>query len=211
MPATGRCSAGSCSRGGPRSTCFGRPDVARSCDDRDGQGPMRVAAKTVLAIAGGLGTGVAAASGASFADAASASSGTRVRTAHVELLTDGSPDAGRALGRELERFERAVSSLAPPPSEDVPPIVLYAFRDLDSFRPFLPEFRGRAQEVGGFAQVGEDGAIAALDLTADDDRTATAFHELSHLLLGRVLPPPPPWLAEGLAEYFSAAPREPGA
>src|SRR5262249_62228053 len=126
------------------------------------------------------GPGVAAAAGASSADAAGAGSWARVRAAPVGWLTAGSPDAGRALGRELERFERAVSSLAPPPSEDVPPIVLYAFRDLDSFRPFLPEFRGRAQEVGGFAQVGEDGAIAALDLTADDDRTAPAFHDLSH-------------------------------
>src|SRR5215470_10989783 len=172
---------------------------------------MRVALKTVLMIAGGLGVGVAVAFGASSVDAVPASSWTRIRTAHVELLTDGSPEAGRALGRELERFERAVSSLAPPPAGDVPPIVLYAFRDLDSFRPFLPEFRGRRQEVGGFAQVGEDGALAALDLTADDDRTGTAFHELSHLLLGRVLPPPPPWLSEGLAEYFSGTRREPGA
>jgi tetratricopeptide (TPR) repeat protein len=162
--------------------------------------------RRVLAI-----VGAAAAFGASSAGAVQTSSWSRIRTAHVELLTDGSPETGRTLGRELERFERTVSSLAPAPGEDVPPIVLYAFRDLDSFRPFLPEFRGRAQEVGGFAQVGEDGAIAALDLTADDDRTATAFHELTHLLLGRFLPPPPPWLAEGLAEYFSAARREPGA
>src|SRR5262249_34204562 len=158
---------------------------------------MRFLGRRVLAIAGGLGAGVAAASGAPSADAVPASSWTRVRTAHVELLTDASPETGRALGRELERFERTVSSLAPAPAEDVPPPVLYAFRDLDSFRPFLPEFRGRRQEVGGFAQVGEDGALAALDLTADDDRTGTAFHELSHLLLGRVLPPPPPWLSEG--------------
>jgi tetratricopeptide (TPR) repeat protein len=58
--------------------------------------------------------------------------------------------------------------------------------------------------VGGFAQVGEDGAFAALDLAAEGGRRRTPHHEYTHLLLGRVLPPPPPWLSEGLAEFFSA-------
>jgi tetratricopeptide (TPR) repeat protein len=136
-------------------------------------------------------------------DVATSASWVRVRAPHLELLTDASGEEGRSLARDLERFRSALSGLAPPPVEELPPLTLYAFRDEASFRPFLPVYRGRSQAVAGFAQVGEDGAFAALDLAADGGTRQAAYHEYTHLLLGRILPPPPPWLAEGLAEFFS--------
>jgi tetratricopeptide (TPR) repeat protein len=160
-----------------------------------------------LVVAAGVG---GLASEAARAEVAPRAPWVRVRAPHFELLTDASAEEGRSLARELLRFRTALEALGPPSTEETPPLTLYAFKDEASFRPFLPVFRGRPQYVGGFAQVGEEGAFAALALTADGGTRQTAYHEYTHLLLARALPPAPPWLSEGLAEFFSGWRSEEG-
>jgi tetratricopeptide (TPR) repeat protein len=128
----------------------------------------------------------------------------RLQSGDLELWTDASEVEARALVDGLLRFRAAIGALVPLRVEETPPLTLYVFKDEASFRPFLPLYRGRFQPVAGFAQVGEEGAFGALALTAEGGPRRAAYHEYAHLLLSRAVPPAPPWLSEGLAEFWSA-------
>ena len=128
----------------------------------------------------------------------------RVRSAHFEVLSDASPERARGLTVALERFRRVLAAvLGRGPGSVDPPTVVMAFRDQDSFAPFRPLYRGRAQEVEGL-QAGSDRDYIAASLGSDPrEASETLFHEYAHVLLNRTLSAQPLWLAEGLAEVFS--------
>jgi tetratricopeptide (TPR) repeat protein len=130
----------------------------------------------------------------------------RVRTAHLDVLSDAPEADARALAARLERFRAAATALlAAEPLEQEAPTVVLAFRDAASFGPFRPVYEGRAQDVDGFSVGGSDSSYVALQLgTGRRDPFETAYHEYAHLLLNRVLPAQPVWMAEGLAEVLSA-------
>lgn len=129
----------------------------------------------------------------------------RVRSAHFEVLSDAAPDRARAAAVRLEQFRRVLTDVFPrtPGGDDVPTVVI-AFRDRASFAPFLPIYRGHAQDVEGYFQAGSDRDYIAASIAADGtDPCETLFHEYAHVLLNRTLAAQPLWLAEGLAEVLS--------
>jgi hypothetical protein len=85
------------------------------------------------------------------APSAGADDWVRARSAHFEVLSDASPERARGLTVALERFRRVLAAVLGrgPGSVDAPTVVV-AFRDQDSFAPFRPLYRGRAQEVEGY-------------------------------------------------------------
>jgi tetratricopeptide (TPR) repeat protein len=130
----------------------------------------------------------------------------RVRTAHLDVLSDAPEADARALAARLERFRGgALALLAAAPLEEESPTVVLAFRDAASFAPFRPLYEGRTQDVDGFSVGGSDSGYIALQLgTGRRDPFETAYHEYAHLILNRTLPAQPVWLGEGLAEVLSA-------
>lgn len=56
--------------------------------------------------------------------------------------------------------------------------------------------------VQGFYRMSNNQAVVKADSNEPVRNLAVAFHEISHLITASHLGPTPPWLTEGLAEYF---------
>ena len=58
------------------------------------------------------------------------------------------------------------------------------------------------KKVNGFYRMANNEAVVKFDPANPASTLATTFHEVSHLITAAHLGPTPPWLTEGLAEYF---------
>jgi len=81
----------------------------------------------------------------------------RVRSPHLELLSDAGEGKAREAARRLERFHRVLQRLLPPTIEgDGAPVCALVFRDRPAFTPFVPLHQGRVRKAEGFFQGGTD-------------------------------------------------------
>lgn len=84
------------------------------------------------------------------------------------------------------------------------PIHVIVFKSRADYRPFMPVYRGKVSEVGGYYQPGED--VSYITLTsefAESNPYSIIFHEYVHAITRDNLGPLPSWFNEGLAEYYS--------
>src|SRR6185369_8763284 len=85
------------------------------------------------------------------------------------------------------------------------PLVILAFTSEDAFRSCVPRHAGEPRAVDGFFQGGTARRLIAVNLRAErTDPYDALYHEYAHLALNRALPAQPAWVAEGLAELYSA-------
>jgi hypothetical protein len=82
-------------------------------------------------------------------------------------------------------------------------IRVYAFRDLESFRPYRPYGDGQGGVTAGFHSSGEDAEHIAFFVPAGQLSMRFASHEYLHAVLARSLGELPVWVNEGLAEFYS--------
>src|SRR6187200_2275001 len=77
----------------------------------------------------------------------------RARSAHVEVLSDGTPGQARRAAERLEAFHRVLqSALGGMPglfAADAPPPLVLAFRG-ESYGRYVPLRNGEPQEADGF-------------------------------------------------------------
>jgi hypothetical protein len=59
-----------------------------------------------------------------------------------------------------------------------------------------------SRQVAGFYRITSNEAVVKYDAKRPARNLRTTFHEVSHLITASHLGPTPPWLTEGLAEYF---------
>jgi tetratricopeptide (TPR) repeat protein len=130
----------------------------------------------------------------------------RVRSPRFVLLTDGGAAEALPAAAALSQFDRVLERLIPRRRADPgDPIVVLAFRDEAAFARFVPRHAGASREVDGFFQGGTARCYIAFNLRAERaDRYDALYHEYAHLALNRFLPAQPAWVAEGLAEMYSA-------
>jgi Protein of unknown function (DUF1570) len=128
------------------------------------------------------------------------------RTAHFDIYSCGAPREVFRVASQLEQFREAYSQLAGTQAVASPPIVVIAFPDHKSMKPFLPLYNGQPENLAGFFQHGSDENLIVLSLPRADTASmdmAVVFHEYTHLLFrnnGRIWPI---WLKEGMAEVYS--------
>ena len=91
------------------------------------------------------------------------------------------------------------------------PVLVYIFRDESSFSRFKPrdEKGEKRQNVGGYFLSNPDMSLIVLPRYQEDASLNVIFHEYYHYLAHRVLPDLPPWLNEGLAEFYSSSEFDP--
>jgi tetratricopeptide (TPR) repeat protein len=130
----------------------------------------------------------------------------RVRTPDFDLLSDGGAAAARPAAAALARFHRVLEGLLPaPPGVPDGPLVVLAFTSEGSFRNYVPQHGGEPRSVDGFFQGGTARRFIGVNLRSErPDPYDALYHEYAHLALNRVLPAQPAWVAEGLAEMYSA-------
>jgi tetratricopeptide (TPR) repeat protein len=129
-----------------------------------------------------------------------------IRTAHFNIYTCGTLQTANKLSARLEQFCEAYSLLASTQAVASPPIVVMAFPDEESMKPFLPLYQGKPGNLSGFFTRGSDENLIVLALP-DPDSGFTGmdviFHEYAHLLFRHNDQIWPLWLKEGMAEIYS--------
>lgn len=127
-------------------------------------------------------------------------------TAHFNIYSCGTPQNVYKLAGRLEQFCEAYSQLAGTQAVASPPVVVMAFPDYESMKPFLPLYEGKPGNVGGFFVHGSDENLIVLTLPGGDEDSPgmeVIFHEYAHLLFRRNDQIWPLWLKEGMAEVYS--------
>jgi len=128
------------------------------------------------------------------------------RTAHFNVYSCGTPQDVYKLAARLEQFCEAYTLLAGTNAVASPPIVVIAFPNHESMKPFLPLYQGKPANLAAFFQRGSDENLIVLALPGANPADASLeviFHEYTHLLRRRNDPAWPLWLKEGMAEVYS--------
>ncbi len=124
-----------------------------------------------------------------------------VRSPNFEVITNGGEKKGREV---LFRFEQMRALLAILFSkmriDPGQPIIVMAFRDEKSFKPFATK---DVKFWVGFFQQGQDKHYMALRTDRGEEPFRTIFHEYMHLVLSLNIAVLPRWLDEGLAEFYA--------
>src|SRR5436190_1168025 len=123
------------------------------------------------------------------------------RTAHFNVYSCGDTQQVSKLIGRLEQFRQAYSLLAGAQAVASVPIVVLAFPDAASMRPFRPLRDGKPANLTAFFHHGSDENLIVLPLIESISLQAI-FHEYAHLLLRHNDPFWPLWLKEGMAEIY---------
>lgn len=129
-----------------------------------------------------------------------------VRTRNFYLIGNASEADIRAAGSRLEQFRESFRLIFPAVKVSSPlPTNVVVFQSPAAYLPFKPKRTdGKPDpDIAGYFQPGED--VNYITLSAGTkDGYGTIFHEYVHFLLETNFPKSdiPPWLNEGLAEYF---------
>jgi len=129
-----------------------------------------------------------------------------IRTAHFNIYSCGAPQDVYKLSARLEQFCQAYTLMAGAQAVASPPIVVMAFPDHETMKPFLPLYQGQPANLAAFFQRGNDENLIVLSLPeANSGYTdmEVIFHEYTHLLFRRNDRIWPLWLKEGMAEVYS--------
>jgi tetratricopeptide (TPR) repeat protein len=133
---------------------------------------------------------------------------TKIESPNFEFIGNASEADIRQVASRLERFRAVLRSVLPQlRSNSGKRTRVIVFKDSASFRMFKPKRSdGTPDEfIGGLYQAGEDVNYVAVTVEGDAKGAyGTIFHEYVHELLNTNLSATeaPPWLNEGLAEYF---------
>ena len=129
------------------------------------------------------------------------------RTAHFNIYSCGAPQDVYKLSARLEQFCEAYTLLVGGAQAVAsPPIVVMAFPDHETMKPFLPLYQGQPANLAAFFQRGSDENLIVLALPGTNSAYTdmeVIFHEYTHLLFRRNDRIWPLWLKEGMAEVYS--------
>jgi tetratricopeptide (TPR) repeat protein len=146
---------------------------------------------------------------ATFADAQQVTDGwTTVRSANFSLSGNARPDQLRSMAARLEEFRWSFSQLYPQVRlEKIRATQFVIFKDAAAYFDFLPRRPDGSTDLGvaGYFQAGEDVNYITLAAAANQiDPASTVVHEYFHSIVDAAFNRTtfPPWLNEGLAEYF---------
>ncbi len=138
------------------------------------------------------------------AAAAAPSKWTRLRTPTLTLLGEQGDKPLRRVAERMEQFREVFGRVFPSTKQSMPaPIVVHVFGSERAYQPFMPLFKGKRIDVGGYFQPADGAYYITLNTEAGERAYPVIFHEYVHLLVGTALADVPVWFNEGLAEYYS--------
>jgi hypothetical protein len=129
----------------------------------------------------------------------------KVKSAHFELYSAGSPEAATKLSNDLERFDYLVRQLFGVPDDpNAMPLPIYLFAN----KAAVGAMAKSSTTAGWFSHAEEGRFIVSHREVAGSDlelgAQTTLFHEYAHFLMFRNFRTAyPAWYVEGFAEYLS--------
>lgn len=127
------------------------------------------------------------------------------RSPNFIVVCDAGEKKARKTAVQFEQIRAVFREALPIASAHPSPVItILAVKDANSMRKLVPEdwVKGHAHHSGWFA-FAMDQYYAAVELDASGDNPyETLYHEYYHSLTVPYVPYLPPWLAEGLAEFF---------
>ena len=128
-----------------------------------------------------------------------------LHTEHFHLVGDVSARQLRDVALRFEQFRDIAArlNLAPTSPQAASPLTILVFRNGKSFEPFMPRDSGRVLDTAGMFVDGPDSVYIAVRLDRGESSFRSVSHEYAHLLMKSVFPGAPPWLNEGMAEFYS--------
>jgi tetratricopeptide (TPR) repeat protein len=132
---------------------------------------------------------------------------TRVRSQNFELTGNASETRIRSAARNLEQFREFFRQQFPQLNLDSSlPLRVVVFNEHESYRPFQPlRSDGSADTAAvGYFQPGLEANYIVFPVNEKTAAPSTVYHEYVHFIVHNNLQRAdiPPWLNEGLAEYF---------
>lgn len=132
---------------------------------------------------------------------------TRVQTKNFTLVGNANERDIRKIAVKLETFRETLSLMFPKAKITTAiPTTVVIFKSDDAFRPFKPRYQGKIRDnVGGYFIPGQHMNYIVLAAEKEYiDPYEVIFHEYEHFVLRNNLLHIPPWLDEGLAEFYSS-------
>ena len=127
---------------------------------------------------------------------------------HFTVWTDGPPDRGRELIREMERLWQIVAGVVFPSVPASGRDLVIAFRDDDELTALSLTGEPRAYAIPAQPPLWQPMfVLSAFSNRDQEDRTVA--HELTHAISHAVVHHQPRWLAEGMADYFETVELDP--
>ena len=123
----------------------------------------------------------------------------RLSTPNFELYTNDSVAAGQQTIGYCEQLRSFFVQLPEYQQRQLSPVRIVEFSSAEQFRPY----KATAWEAGHYESNGSRDWIAIGPGSNSTDRATTLAHEYHHLVAERAGMRLPPWLREGLAEFFS--------
>jgi hypothetical protein len=122
------------------------------------------------------------------------------------VLSDAGEGEARLVAQELEKIRAVYQSVLGPEAEPGDPVLVFASADQEGFEELVPPIwreNGGDRWSGVLLEAPSGYSILLrLDLRGDL-RLRTAYHEYFHYLARRNIGALPPWLNEGLADYWA--------
>jgi tetratricopeptide (TPR) repeat protein len=129
-----------------------------------------------------------------------------VRSKNFTVVGNASESDMRKMATKLELFRYTLSQLFPGAKISTPvPTTVILFKDDHSFDPFKPQYKGKTkQNVAGYFLSGENKNYIVLSKEYGSSISLQViFHEFEHFVIHNNITNAPPWLDEGLAEFYS--------
>jgi tetratricopeptide (TPR) repeat protein len=129
----------------------------------------------------------------------------KVQSHHFTLVGNASERDLRTVGTKLEQFRSVFAQVFPQTKLDSSvPLTVIVFKNKIAYLPFMPLYNGKASDVSGYFQPGQD--THYITLTSEFGAVnpyQTIFHEFVHALTHNATTNLPLWLMEGIAEFYS--------
>jgi hypothetical protein len=129
----------------------------------------------------------------------------RVETPHFTFFSSAGARATRAIAYDLERLTDLLLKTSVSFRVADTRTRVFLFSDNRDVQPYFDAARGVRVDAAGVTVRHPDGSTILIDCTAKGGVALTPRHELVHNLLRDSIRPLPPWIEEGLAEYYSNA------
>lgn len=128
----------------------------------------------------------------------------RIDTPNFVIVGDVSPRTLRDVAMRFEGFRETLTRLlSERATTTAVPTVVVVFPSDKAFTPYKPLYEGKPMHIAGLFQSGRDLNHIALIADGNDEGVRIVFHEYAHLVISNLMRDVPPWLNEGLAEYYS--------